>query len=390
MSKKLTKFLSILLIIICILSTNFVTAANYDTEIMPISEGELENSILNSIKYSQEENKNTKNNDICLMEKNTNIDYNINGNLFVFSETVTIDSQINGDAFIMANKIIIKDEAYIHNNLFSVSDNIIIEGIVNNAFILSRNTDLSEGYINNDLKVACNTININGVIGRNAYINCENINFNSEGTIYGNLEYSSKYKTSIPENAVSGEIIYTQIIEQTRTTMEIISHYIFDLGMFLAFVLILWLICLWIAPKFLNNTNKFIGKSTLKAFGYGVLSLFLIPIACIILLLLQLTSSISLLLLVLYIIALALAKTIFTITANNYICSKLKIKKNTGIFGMLIATSFVVWIITKLPYVGGFISLIINTIGLGILILSIIPKRDIKNDNETKTIEIQK
>ena len=72
----------------------------------------------------------------------------------------------------------------------------------------------------------------------------------------------------------------------------------------------------------------------------------------------------------------------FTITANKYICSKLKIDKNTGIFGMLIVSGIIVWVLTQLPYVGGVISFITVLLGLGILVLSILPKKDGKNSNK--------
>ena len=169
---------------------------------------------------------------------------------------------------------------------------------------------------------------------------------------------------------------------------------------FIAFIIIIWLVCLWLAPKFLNSTNIYVGKKTLNVLGTGLLTLIAVPIACIILLILQLTSSISLLTIAIYILALVVAKAIFTIIANNYLCSKLNINKNTGIFGMLIVSSIIVWVICELPYIGGIITFIISVLGLGVLVSAILPKKsektkkiktdskpEIKKSEKTKKVE---
>ena len=204
---------------------------------------------------------------------------------------------------------------------------------------------------------------------------------NTNGIIYGNLKYSSNSEISIPENVVNGTVEYdAPKVSPDKSIRSIIADYILDLGEFLAFVLIIWLVFLVLAPKFLANTNTYVGKKTLNILGYGLLSLIAIPIACIILILLQLTSVFSLFLLALYVLAIIVSKSLFTITANNYVCSKLKINKNTGIFGMLIVSGIVIWAITQIPYIGGCISFIISVLGLGILVASILPKKAEKDD----------
>ena len=108
-----------------------------------------------------------------------------------------------------------------------------------------------------------------------------------------------------------------------------------------------------------------------------------------ILLLLQLTAGISLLTVAIYILALIVAKSIFTIVANNYLCSKLNINKKSGTFGMLIVTGIIVWVITELPFIGGIVAFIISVLGLGVLISSILPKRE-KKTKESKSKEEKK
>lgn len=398
MLKNKTKILVFLLILAISLTTSFVYADNETTledDIIPISDNlessPVENNAENPISTNEPTEDTYKSHDVYLTGDNVTIDYVVDGNLFVMADTVTINSKIGGDAFIMAKTINVGDQAYIFSNLFAIADSIDIKGVVYDVYALAQNFTISNGYIYRDAKLCCNTININGAIGRNAFVSCSNINFNTDendkGIIYGDLTYSTPSELSFDKNIVNGNVTYkAPKVSPEKSVREIVASYISDLGAFLAFVIIIWLVCLWLAPKFLNDTNKFVGKKTLNVLGTGLLTLIAVPIACIILLLLQLTAGISLLTVAIYILALIVAKSIFTIVANNYLCSKLNINKNTGIFGMLIVSGVIVWVISELPYVGGIVSFIISVLGLGVLVSAILPKKAKKasDTNEVK------
>ena len=376
MLKNKTKIIAFLLVLILAITSSFVYADNETSK------------------------DSYKNSDVYLMGDNVTIDYVVDGNLFVMADTVTINSKIGGDAFIMAKTINVGDQAYIFSNLFAMADSIDIKGVVYDVYALSQNFTVSNGYIYRDAKLCCNTININGTIGRNAFVSCSNINFNTDkndkGIIYGDLTYSTPSELSFDKNIVNGNVTYkAPKVSPEKSVREIVAIYISDLGAFLAFVIIIWLVCLWLAPKFLNDTNKFVGKKTLNVLGTGLLTLIAVPIACIILLLLQLTAGISLLTVAIYILALIVAKSIFTIVANNYLCSKLNINNNTGIFGMLIVSGVIVWVISELPYVGGIVSFIISVLGLGVLVSAILPEKakkasDTDKDKETTKTDVKK
>lgn len=395
MLKNKTKIITIFLILILLFSTVSVLADDEvnENEIMPISTDnateEVQNTVENATSNVQAQEDSYKKSDVYLTGDNVTVDYIVDGNLFVMADTVTINSQIGGDAFILAKKLIINEDGYIFSNLFTIAESVETKGVVYDVYALTKNFTISGGYVYRDLKVCGETLNINGIVGRNAFVNCPNINFNTnednKGIIYGDLNYSSNSEISIPENVVSGNVNYSASKTSTeKSTRSIIANYILDLGAFIAFVLIIWLICLALAPKFLASTNKHVGKKSLNIFGKGLLTLIVTPIICIILIFLQLTSGFSLFLLALYVLAIILSKSLFTITANNYVCSKLNVNKNTGIFGMLIVSGIVIWVITKLPYIGGLVSFIIAVLGLGILVASILPERAKKNKDSLK------
>ena len=397
MLKNKTKIIAIFLALILLFSATCVFANNETSTAEPTiistdtSTEKIEESVENITTEAEAQENSFKKSDVYLAGDNITIDYIVDGNLFICANTVTINSEIGGDAFIMAKNLIIEEKGYIYSNLFAIAESVEHKGVVYDVFALAQNFNISGGYVYRDLKVACNTLNINGVVGRNAFASCTSINFNTDGNnnglIYGNLDYSSNSEISIPKNVIKGTVNYNAPkVTPEKSIRSIIADYILDLGEFLAFVLIIWLVCLVLAPKFLANTNKYVGKQSLGILGYGLLTLVTVPIACIILILLQLTSGVSLLLLALYILAIILSKSLFIITANNYICSKLKIDKNTGIFGMLILSGIVIWAITLIPYIGGLVSFIITVLGLGILVASILPKKAEKNaEDDSKT-----
>lgn len=402
MLKNKTKIIAFLLVLILAITSSFVYADNEtssENDIALISDTSetkpVETNVENTVSTNETSKDSYKNSDVYLMGDNVTIDYVVDGNLFVMADTVTINSKIGGDAFIMAKTINVGDQAYIFSNLFAMADSIDIKGVVYDVYALAQNFTVSNGYIYRDAKLCCNTININGTIGRNAFVSCSNINFNTDendkGIIYGDLTYSTPSELSFDKNIVNGNVTYkAPKVSPEKSVREIVASYISDLGAFLAFVIIIWLVCLWLAPKFLNDTNKFVGKKTLNVLGTGLLTLIAVPIACIILLLLQLTAGISLLTVAIYILALIVAKSIFTIVANNYLCSKLNINKNTGIFGMLIVSGVIVWVISELPYVGGIVSFIISVLGLGVLVSAILPKKAKKASDTDKVKETTK
>ena len=403
MLRKKSKFLIFFLVLVFLFSGSFVCADNEADVNLTTETNTIENQVSNEISQEEQKNETFKKSDLYLCDDNVTIDYIVDGNIFIIANKVTINSQIGGDAFIIAKDIVIDSEGYIFNNLFASAQSIDIKGIVYDLYSCAQTVNLSGGYVYRDIKTVCETLNINGTVGRNVFVSTANINFNNstdnenssdqttgnKGVIYGNLEYSSSKEANIPDNTVLGDVKFSKqtSINEKMSVSTIVANYILDLGAFLAFVLIIWLVCLWLAPKFLDSTNKYVGTVSWKVLGIGLLTLIVIPIICFILILLQLTSSISLLLLALYILALIVSTSLFTITANKYICTKLNIHKNSGVFGMLIVSGIIIWVLKQLPYIGSVISFIITILGLGILTMSLLPKNTKKEETEKKSTE---
>lgn len=408
MTKK--KFIIIPIIVLLLLSL-LLPVANADNEtnadVNAISTDN--NNSQNTITTPQEgdannANVNTENQmkkgDVYIAQNDVTIDYIVDGNVFILGNNVTITSQIGGDVFVCAKNVTISEQAYIFSNLFVLAENVNIKGIVYDLYSIANNITI-DGYIYRDIKTSSSTLNINGVIGRNAYIGCEKINFavqnqNDEngstvtnaGLIAGDLTYSSSQEISIPEKAVSGKVNFEQIIKTTNNT---ISTYLISLGSLLVIVLVIWGLSLLLAPKFLKSTNDLIAsKKIFPVLGCGILTPIAITVLAILLLFINITASISLLLLTILALLFALSTSVTIIAINNLICKKLKISKNIGILGILILTTTVLWAICLIPFVGGIISILAVIIGMGLITYFAFNKNKDFSNESVKNIKKEK
>lgn len=213
-----------------------------------------------------------KRQDVYLTGDDVVIDYIIDGNLFVVANTVTINSQIGGDVFVCANEITVAEQGYIYSNLFAACNIININGVVYDLYGISKNININ-GYVYRDIRTTSQTINLNGMIGRNAYINCSDLYIAqldaseesednetttlSKSIIAGSLNYSSDKEASIPEGSVSGGINYDKA---SNVNQETLSDYIITLGTFVVTVIAIWLIGLWLTPKFIKQSSALLTK----------------------------------------------------------------------------------------------------------------------------------
>lgn len=374
MSKAKFKIIPLILTVILLILAPFSFAENEITaeQQTPTSE-ETQNEIAS---------EKLRNSDVYLTSDNVTIDYMIDGNLFVIADTVIIDSQIGGDAFIIAKSVKITKNASVFGNIFNISEYLEVNGTVYDIYSISNNTTIS-GFVYRDIKMISKNINILGTIRRNAFISTNSLNFTKDailkdnesttvasvGTIQGNLTYSAPNELNFPEGSVLGEKVYNNL-----TTNSSIQSYLFAVGTSLVTVILIWLLLIWLAPKFLDKTNLLKSKKILPIIGFGLLTLIIVPIISIILLLINITSVIALLLLGLYFIIMAISAPIFVISINNIICDKLKIKNNIGKLGLLIICAIILWAISLIPYVGNIVNFISIVLGLGLVIYSLIKK----------------
>ena len=394
LKNKITKITLILLLALSLLVP--IVRAD-DNEAEPISDSSQEKAVETTqgnettSETTQSTDNSMKKSDVYLTGDDVKVDYIVDGNLFILANTVTISSQIGGDAFICAKTINVEKEGYIYSNLFAAANEVNISGVVYDLYTTANTLNIN-GYVYRDIRTSSDTLNFSGVIGRNAYVSSKNIEIssNSDGqssvtnkaTIYGDLNYSSSSEASIPEGTVTGSVNYSPVTTSTKS--KSISSYILALGRFIVTVLVIWLLYLWLAPKFLENTGSLLSKKLLSVIGSGILTPIIFVIAFVLLLILGLTSNIAIIGTMLFAILLMISTSTFVIAVNNLVCKKFNISKNTTTFGVLIITSAVIWLLELIPVVGSILNFVIMIIGLGILVTAIIPEKEKSNKNSKK------
>lgn len=180
---------------------------------------------------------------------------------------------------------------------------------------------------------------------------------------------------------LDGEVKYTNI--KTTDNTSSLATYLISLGTFLVTTVVIWLLCLWLTPTFLEKSSDLASKKILPIIGFGILGLIAMPILSIILLMIGITTTVALLLLTLYFILLTLSSSIFAIGVANCVAKKFKVTKAMGILGILILSSAILWLLKLIPIVGRIFSVVYVVLGLGIILTSILFKNS-KTNIETK------
>lgn len=395
MLKNKLKVIALIMLIVVFLMTPFVNATEENqpgNETVTTSNEEQAN--VESTNQQTTAQNNYKDGDVYLTGDEITIDYIIDGNLFVFADTVNINSQIGGDAFIIAKTVNINKGGYVFSNLFTIANDLNINGVVYDLYASCTNINIS-GYVYRDIKIASNNFKLSGVIGRNAFVTSNNISFEtnvngennstSQGTIAGDLNYTSKNEISIPEGIVNGTINYTE----AKSASPTIGDYLLALGRFLVTVIVIWLLCLWLTPKFLNRTNVVLTKKLPSNIVLGILTPIVIIAISVILMLINITSTISMLGIVLLLLICILGSSVFAISLANLFANKLKVENKVGTLGILIITSAVIWLICLIPFVGKILSLIVAILGVGILVNNILPSTRKEDFSKTKTEKVK-
>lgn len=132
--------------------------------------------------------------DLFLQEDNITLENKVNGNIYAMGDTIKIASpEINGNIFAIAGtKIEINGK--INGSVYVISENLELQGTMNDVYAISTNVTLGEEASIRDFKVISENTIIDGVVNRNAYVLGENVNIGEsysakvDGTLYTSAE----------------------------------------------------------------------------------------------------------------------------------------------------------------------------------------------------------
>lgn len=323
-------------------------------------------------------------NDLYLCDTDVTISQTVYGNVFVMADTLTITGQIAGDVFAIASTINI-DGGQISGNVFALSENFILNGVIYDLYAVCDNlTVYYDGIAYRDLKVICDTATINGFVGKNVNITAgSSLTLEDKFLAYGDFNYSAPNEIEIAEGMVTGTINYEELGSNISTAN--VMDYILDGITTLIFTLIIWLLLSKFAPNFYGKVTGLPVKNMLIAVLIGLIALLVVPFVSIILLFTVVGAPIAFTILAVYGVLLAISSAIATIAIANLLANKVKVLSKLNNLLSVILVALVLWALSYIPYVGAVISFLVLVLGLGMILMSIYNKKE--KVVETKTEE---
>ena len=400
MIKKNFKIFAILFIVLTIISSFSLCFADETTN-------EVANTDANaSQEATTEKTEDTKepevhNGDLYIFESNVKMDKLVDGNVYIMGNNVEITGQINGNLFVLGQNVTFgtkdekKDEnaesttantnsCYVRYSIYVCANNVYYNGACNDLYVATRNLEMTyDSYVIRDVKaVSSNTI-MQAAVGRDVDLTTSSLSFgNNEDknpVIYGNFRYSANKEQEIKDGMVEGEVKYSphNIIKSEKSIGAKVAGIILE---FLAFIVTSIVIYLLIS-KFSKNcidkmseNNNF--KYVLKCIGIGILTLVLGIVLSVLLFITGIGSTLGFVVTSILVLLGFLATPISTIYIANILKPLLKIEKNILFYLVLALVSIVLHGITFIPYLGGIISILVFTLGYGIMATHLLPKKE--------------
>lgn len=303
----------------------------------------------------------------------------IQGSSVVLGNYVENTSKVSGLDMTLGNTIKYEGES---EYLLSAGNNIEINGTVkNDGFVFGNVVNFNENsVIERDLLVLANNVTISGTIKKDVTIyaatvtingNIENVNVKAneiiiENANINNLSYNEDAVVEIKDSEVNTTNL-TEKLQSEVTIQDQIMNFIYNLGGILVIFLALYLLAPKLFKKIENNNANITVLNVFSMFGFGTLSLILIPVIFILLLTIVFCMPLAILLLILYVLAIWLSS-IFTGYLLGYVILTKLIKKENnplliGLIGIVILN-----LLGVIPYIGILITVISVMIGMGIIL----------------------
>ena len=276
-----------------------------------------------------------------------NINFNgISDYLFLIGNNINVNGNVSNDGIIIGNVIKFDSNVVVDRDLVIVGSEVIIDGT-----------------IKRDVKIYAMNVTINGNINGNVDIKSSDIKVN--GNIDGVLSYNEdaviKNKGNVNEFNIT-EKMYKDITFQDRVWQFIINY---------GSLLLIFLFFAFITPKLFKRIEHKNEKLTIlnffSLFGFGTLSVILIPIIFILLLTLVFGTSLAILLLIFYIVCIWLSS-LFTSYLIGYLVWKNIIKKDNNIYLIGLIGISIISVLSIIPFIGSLISVISIFVGMGIIL----------------------
>ena len=289
---------------------------------------------------------------------------------FVFGDSILVNNKTDGIYFIFGEMVDYQSE----NEYVALFGNrLTVSGKIKDGALFGNNVRLENALIDRDVVIFGNKVYLSGTFNGNVLVYADTV-IAENSTFLKDLTVNSSKLTIDKNTVVSGILTYDEdmdvSIENTNidtvainsvkqiNTKDKILEYVYSFVRLLVIFLVIYLMI----PKVFDKINNNIGKN----FGYGVISFIGLPIILLILMFTNLAISVSIIGIMLYIIFIMIAKVLVGYVIGKYLYTKIfKLEEKKYLCGVLGIT--IVYLLSIIPYIGGWITFISLIYSFGII-----------------------
>lgn len=363
----------------------------------------------------------------------------INHNVFKTGNLVVIEGAINGDAFLAGATVLVKGS--VSGNLFVAGSSVNISGdiggsifaagsmvsvtgkigqgayiagssanlhsaVAKSAYVFGGSVSLSEtAFIGLDLITGGASVEVRGRVGRNAnaYANSVSVEnqisgdlsaqieedgvlaLMSKAKIGGNLYYKSAAENQLVKQSgatVGGQTVFQSSVRDGAADQKgrSVSGFVLVQIIRLFWLVVTGLVLVAVMPKPVKRVSSAMLAKPWANMGWGLIYLIVTPIVCVILLATVIGLPLALILGAGYAVALFVTKVLAAVFIGALIIGSWLKKKDPGLIWSLILGGVILVLITAIPFIGWFLSLVMTIWALGALVR--VKKEMIKKINE--------
>lgn len=266
-----------------------------------------------------------------------------------FGQSIVIDGEVFGDVIAFSGIVRITDRAIIHGNLLVYSGEVFLDG----------------GRVEGRLSGGCGKANLNGTVGLEVELETEKVSFGENYTAGGGTKLT--LSRELPEDTENLPANLDFTVKERRI--------FFQKGFFYWSFFSMLIVGIILTSLFRNFSRDYLNiaeDNVAKSLGLGIVLLVATPVVVIVLAALFLTIPLALILAAVYLIFLYLSWIFASICVGKYTLELMhKENKANSIIWYLILGLLIVFLITKLPFLGWLVNLGVICFGLGSIILHI-------------------
>jgi len=331
--------------------------------------------------------------DLLLVGEQVTIDGTVNGDVLVFANSVDVNGTINGDLLVGCGNL--NMAGTINDDLRIGAQNVRITGKVKrnlsagaSQFLLDKEGAVGgnvavggenlnvDGLIQGGVQAGVGRFSLSGKIGKNVLMRTDNLNILPTASIGGSLSYRGDNKGNISPGAqIGGPVTYKYFVGQHQEKPQskaapLVGMLIWGLVGFMS-LLLMWLIWFYLNPSSFIKVEKVLQKAPLAALGWGFALLILLPIAAVITMLTIVGIPIAFSALTVYAAILFLSKLIVGYSLAYQLAVKYDITALQKPFAAAAVGTLGLILLSLIPVVGFFITLVIALMALGSVFVAI-------------------